>query len=339
MVRDVVDGCWQKPDGDADVTLGGDCWALPGLVDAHSHIASDELFRPGSFEDALLRAREALAAGVALLLDKGWTDDVALRVMDSLAPAERPDMEAARVVLAATGGYYPGFGREVDPTDLAHQVEVEARSGRGWVKLIGDWPRRGVGPTANFTQEQLAEAVDVATRHGARVAIHTMAPEVPTMAVAAGIHSIEHGLFLTEDDVATLGARGGMWVPTVLRCEETLSQLGAESSGGKLFIDGLERVRRLLPMAVEAGVRVLAGTDLVGSPSNVAAEAMRLAEYGLSNRQALAAVSIDGFDATGRASGFEPGSPANAVLFLEDPLARLGVLSYPETVIRLGRVL
>lgn len=313
-------------------------WALPGLVDAHAHVASDTLFSPGDIEAAPGRLREALAAGVTLILDKGWTDDTSIRAAESVPIEERPDFEAAEQILTVKDGYFPGFGLVVEPEGIARATTRQAKVGMGWVKLMGDWPRRGVGPVANFTTEQLSEAVSAAEDAGARVAIHTMAPEVPSHAVAAGVHSIEHGLFLTEDDIAALGARGGMWVPTVLRVEETVAQLGSESSGGRLLAAGLENIRVLLGPAVDAGVKVLAGTDLVGSPANIASEAIRLGDLGLTNRQVIDAVSVAGLDATGRDSQFGTGAPANAVLFGDDPDLNLEVLGYPQQTIRLGRL-
>lgn len=338
VVRDVIDGRWAEPSGSAEETIGADEWALPGLVDAHAHLASAELnYQPGELDGALTRAGEALAAGVTLILDKGWTDDVTIRVIDTLPPDERPDIEAAARVLAASGGYYPGFGRQIDPDDIADAVRDEAMSGRGWVKVIGDWPRKGVGPVANFDGTELRRVVDVAEETGSKVAIHTMAREVPSLAVAAGVHSIEHGLFLTEDDVSVLGARGGMWVPTLLRSELTMTQLGAESGGGRLFREGLENIRELLPAAVEAGVHVLAGTDLVGSPANVAAEAIRLGGYGLTDRQVVEAVSHAALIATGRDDRFDIGAPASVVFFPADPIEEIDVLAHPSAVVRLGR--
>ena len=190
---------------------------------------------------------------------------------------------------------------------------------------------------ANFDERALRTAVTVADETGSRVAIHTMAREVPSQAVAAGVHSIEHGLFLTEHDIGELGGRSGMWVPTLLRAEATLEQLGESSSGGRLFAEGLANVRNLLPMAGEAGVRVLTGTDLVGTPANVAGEAMRLGDYGLSNRQVVTAVASAGFVATGRDIDFAPGTAADAVFFDADPVRELAVLTRPATVLRLGR--
>ena len=337
--RTVVDGRWEEPGGSRQEQFGEDLFALPGLVDAHAHLATAELnFKPGVLDGALERTREALTAGVTLIIDKGWSDTTTMEVIASLDRAERPEIEAAGRIIASHDGYYPHFGREVDGSELVDTVAAEARSGAGWVKLIGDWPRRGIGPLANFTEAELSAAVTEAAQHGARVAIHTMAHEVPSAAVRAGVHSIEHGLFLTEDDVALLGNRSGMWVPTVLRSEITLGQLGAESTGGKLFREGLDNIKDLIPLAVEAGVHVLAGTDLVGSPADVADEAIALSRYGLSNAQVLDSVSSAAFIATGRSASFELGSEANAVFFRSNPIEDLEVLKHPAAVLRMGRL-
>lgn len=337
-MRDVVAGRWEEPVGDAEVVIGQGLWALPGLVDAHAHLASDTLFEPGDLEGAKSRARAALTAGVILVLDKGWRDTTTIKVIREVPAAERPEIEAAGRVITVADGYFPGFAREIEPAQLAARVDRAADEGEGWVKLIGDWPRKGRGPVANFDLGQLTAAVEAASAAGARVAIHTMARGVPSWAVAAGIHSIEHGLFLDEDDIGVLGARQGMWVPTVLRVEALVGQLGPESSGGRLMREGLSNVRRLLPLAVEAGVHVLAGTDLVGAPADVVAEAIKLGETGLSNAQVVETVSSSGFAATGRPGAFVVGEPADAVLFDQDPTQELMVLAHPRHVIRRGVV-
>jgi imidazolonepropionase-like amidohydrolase len=159
------------------------------------------------------------------------------------------------------------------------------------------------------------------------------------MAVRAGVHSIEHGLFLDSADIASLGARRGMWVPTIIRMEAVIAQLGETSSGGKLLVEGLENVRRLMVEAVEAGVHLLAGTDVTVGAHDVALEALKLVEYGLPVELALDAVSVSGYEATGRSTGFEVGSLANAVLFAVNPLTEISVLGHPEMVIRGGKVL
>ncbi len=333
------DGRWTDPDdGPVDEAYEThELWALPGLADAHAHLAADEMrLDPGDPDDIRRRAYACIQAGVFLTLDKGWGDDAVLCLFDE-PPDRRPDLEAAGRMIAAPGGYYPGFAEEVDEDELEAAVARAAARRGGWVKIVGDWPRRGEGPRANFTAEGLAAAVRVAHRAGARVAIHTMAREAPTMAVAAGVDSIEHGLFLTEDDLASLAARGGMWVPTLLRMESVRDELREGGSGRRLLDEGLANAVSLLPVAEQLGVTVLAGSDLAVPARRVAAEAARLAEAGLSPEAAVAAVSVAAYQATGRDAGFRPGLSADAVFFDRDPREDLGVLERPVLVLRRGR--
>jgi imidazolonepropionase-like amidohydrolase len=315
-------------------------WALPGLVDGHSHFARDSMDgEPGDVEGAARRARQALQAGVMLAIDKGWRDLTVIEMMERVGEGQRPDMEAAGIMTTIEGGYYPGFGRIVDGSTFEQGVAAAARESAGWVKLVGDWPRKGVGPTPNFSESQLKTAVRVAGEDQARVAVHTMAREVPSMAVRAGVHSIEHGLFLTEGDLAPLASRGGIWVPTVLNMEVIAVRLGAESSGGKLIAAGLDNISRLLPLAAEAGVHVLAGSDLAVPTDRIGEEAVRMHQLGMSREQAVRAVSVAGYSATGRPHAFEPGSPANAVFYDENPMVDPAVLAHPRMVVRRGAVI
>jgi len=130
-----------------------------------------------------------------------------------------------------------------------------------------------------------------------------------------------------------------MWVPTVLRVEAVISQLGPDSTGGRLLREGLENATESLALAVEAGVHVLTGTDLAVGSHQVGLEAIRLWEMGMPVRAMIDAVSVSGLVATGRRGGFEVGAPANAVLFAEDPIRSPRVLLHPQVVIRRGQAL
>jgi imidazolonepropionase-like amidohydrolase len=275
---------------------------------------------------------------VGLVIDKGWVDLTVIDMIEEVPPDERPIIEAAGVILAVEGGYWAGMGRDVGQGRVVEDVERAAREGSGWVKMIGDWPRKGVGPVANFTEAELAQAVEVARANGARVAVHTMAREVPAMAVGAGVDSIEHGLFLSPDDLGVLGERGGIWVPTVTQVETLIEELGAGSSGGRLLAEGLENMADHLAVAVEAGVHVLTGTDLAIRPHEVAREAIRLWDMGMKPEAVIDAVSWSGYRATGRSDRFGVGEEADAVFFAEDPIADPGVLAFPSMVVRRGRL-
>lgn len=342
IVRDIADGVWDEPGAwSPDIELGRDWFALPGLVDSHAHFAAPigKDWKSDTFEDAASRARQAVNSGVLLALDKGWSNLDTIKIIETIPAQERPDIEAAGIINAVHGGYWPDFARELTEENFEEGIRQSIDEGSGWVKLVGDWPRRGLGPVANFDEGQLRRVVEMSVAAGSKVAIHTMAREAPAMAVRAGVQSIEHGLFLDEASLGLLGARGGMWVPTIIRMEAVVAQLGENSSGGRLLVEGLENVRRLMPLAAEAGVHLLAGTDVTVGAHDVALEAMKMVEYGLSVEAALNAVSRSGFLATGRPSDFEIGSPANAVFFPTNPLHDIGVLRHPSGVVRMGRLL
>jgi imidazolonepropionase-like amidohydrolase len=328
--------------GPSDETLDlRHLYALPGLGDGHLHLASrsiaDWLDAPDAVDMDAVRANAAsqLHSGVLSALDKGDKDGSVLSVLDEPADS-RPQLEMAGPIHRAPDGYYPEVGVEASGDQLA-TLAVPTR-GATWFKVIGDWPRRGGGPLFRFTEADLASAVAAAHGSGRRVAIHTMAPETASLAVRAGVDSIEHGLFLTEGDLRELGGRGGYWVPTVVAMEEVAEYLGATSSGGALITRGLENLRQLVPEASMLGVRVLAGSDLSSTHGAIAREAMRLVDYGLSAQQALDAVSINVHDAIGKAHGFDVGDPADVVCVDGDPSADISALERIRLVIRLGRI-
>jgi len=318
-------------------------FALPGLADCHAHLNANHVGTRAADRDELLAtvARNAYAqleGGVFLVLDKGTHDEATLSIVDA-PPTARPDLQMAGQVLTSAGGYYSGLAREVDETDLAEAVRRITRGRADWVKLIGDWPRKGQGALTNFSEAAMATAVRVAHEGGCRVAIHACAPTTSSMAVAAGVDSIEHGLFLTADDLTALGARGGAWVPTVDAMEAIRDMLGAESSGGRLFADGLRNVRTLLAGARPAGVAVLAGTDLHLGHGEVAKEAHKLAEYGLSADEVVDVLTSAAYRYVGRDPSFTAGHPADVVFIAGDPRDDLSRLEHPVLVLRHGRVI
>ncbi|HSJ29248.1 MAG TPA: amidohydrolase family protein [Acidimicrobiia bacterium] len=336
--RGVADGVWTaEPAGEVLDLSAFAC--LPGLADGHSHLGGDDMatLGPGDPVEVARRAFHAVERGVFLVFDKGWSDTAVITLRD-VPPVDRPHVRAAGRIISAEAGYYPDFAVEVDEAGLADAVRRTAAEAAGWVKIVGDWPRRGIGPVANFGKSALTAAVEAAHAVGARVAVHTMAPEVASVAVRAGVDSIEHGLFLTDDDIRVLGARSGMWVPTILRMEEVVAQFGPERTGARIVAEGLDRVRSLLPGAQAAGVRVLAGTDLAVPTGDVAAEAGRLVEYGLTPSQAVEAVSLGAWSAGGLGRPFAVGAEADLVAFRRDPRHDIAELARPVALIRAGRV-
>ncbi len=317
-------------------------WALPGLADCHEHVTMNSLAEFGDITDeSMIASMPAntwahLDHGVLLILDKGGKSDTTLVTLDHDADL-RPHTETAGAMISPPGGYYGDFGSEVDPQDLVEHIRTKAATRGGWVKLVGDWPRRGVGPVNNWSLDVLTEAVNAAHDAGARVAIHSMAHSSED-AVAAGVDSIEHGPFLTEHDLKGLASRGGAWVPTIVNMLLLRDTLGADSSGGKMFAKGLEQMRENLPIAERLGVTVLAGTDLAVPNGEVASEALLLHEYGLSNASATRATSTSAYEYVGRAAQPTIGEEADVVFFRGNPFESVATLADPALIIRRGKI-
>lgn len=338
----IIDGHFRAAGEPVDVEFdGADLWAVPGLADCHAHLGGGAGDPDGSDDEVVERARGSawaqLQGGVFLVADKGAGTDATLRLLDE-PPTRRPELSMAGKIITSPGGYYPGFANEVDESELLHAVGDATGGGASWVKLIGDWPRKGIGAVTNFTEEAMHAAVALAHEAGCRVAIHAAAPQTSTVAVAAGVDSIEHGLFLTGDDLVALGARSGAWVPTIAAMEAIRDMLGAESSGGKLFDDGLGNVRELLAGAPDLGVSVLAGSDIEVPHGGIAIEAMKMQEYGMSAASVVHASTTAAYEYLGSAHRIDEGGHGDVLFFDADPRHDLSVLGRPVLGIRHGEV-
>ena len=111
-----------------------------------------------------------------------------------------------------TGGHGWWIGRETDgPDDARKAVREQLKQGADVIKLIatGGVMTPGVEPGASqLTRDEMRAAIDEARKAGRRTAAHAQGSEGIADAVEAGITTVEHGIFLTEEIVARMKARG-----------------------------------------------------------------------------------------------------------------------------------
>jgi imidazolonepropionase-like amidohydrolase len=266
-------------------------FALAGLVDAHCHltVATDERgpFLGGA-ELASARLDELARLGVAVVRDVGGERSVTLRLGEQDG---RPLVRAAGRFFAPADQYFPRMHTPVPDADLLTAVQREMDDGAAWIKLIADFPRfrsgehvEGSTSEPTYGEDLMAAVIDAAHRRGVRVAAHCNTALAGPL-VAAGVDSIEHGGGLTAADLDALGRRQGAWTPTIGASIGYDPGARHEPARGRS-----DRLRELLPYAVSAGVRVLAGSDVVGS---VTGEVAALVEHGLPAADALAAATTE----------------------------------------------
>lgn len=306
-------------------------YALAGLVDAHAHptVAADEqgpYLADGAYGAA--RLEEYAAGGVTVIRDAGGISEVTLGFARD-ATAGRPVVTAAGRFLAPADRYFPRMYTPAAPEELAAAVRTEVAAGAAWVKIIGDFPRWGAdGPVpqslaATYDLGTLRQAVQAAHAAGARVAVHSNLPDSGLAGI--GADSIEHGTALDHAELDALGARGGAWTPTLCA---VLHNRDSTDPAVRARVGALrERLRDCLPYAAARGVRVLAGTDVVGT---IADEIALLAGHGLSAEQAIAAAGPAARDFL----GIHP--QGDIVTYREDPREDPGVLARPAAVVIRG---
>lgn len=320
-------------------TLVAEGWVVPGLVDAHCHIG----LGPDGPVDHAETERQAVAdrdAGTLLARDCGVATDT--RWVD-----EREDLP--RIIragrhLARPRRYIRNFGIEVEPDQLREAALEQARRGDGWVKVVADWIDRDTGDLAPlWPQDVLARTVAAVHETGARITVHTFDEVAVREAVAVGVDCVEHGTGLDAGTIEAMAAGGVALVPTLINID-TFPSIADRAERFPAYAEHMRRLhstsRSVVRDAVEAGVRVFAGTDAGGSLAHgrVVDEVVELAAAGLGTDGALAAASWGARDWLYQPSALEDGDPADLVVYASDPRADLAVLRSPARIVLRGRV-
>jgi len=327
-----------KPVPGAQTVVDGG-FLLPGMVDAHCHVG---LGPQGgtTLEEAAEQAVTDRDNGTLLIRDCGVP-------IDNRPLQERLDLP--RIIragrhLSRPRRYIRHLGVELeDPSLLPAAVAEQAAYGDGWVKLVGDWIDRDLGDLAPLWPDKvLKEAIEVAHAAGAKVTAHTFGEDALPGLINAGIDCIEHGTGLTDDTIAEMARRGTALVPTLINIELFPSIAdGADKypAYAAHMRDLHARVRRTVSSAVEAGVPVYAGTDAGGGVKHgrLVDEVIALHEAGMSRQQALGAASWAARSWLGW-PGLTEGSPADLLVFADDPRDDLQVLRDPSMIMLRGRV-
>ncbi len=320
-------------------TLLTDAFVVPGLVDVHAHLS---LHSPAGddadpSERVRASARAQLDAGVLALREPGSPDRASAGIREDEG---LPHVITAGRFLASPGSYFPGLALEVEPGELPAAAVAECRASGGWVKVIGDSPI-GDHLHRTYDDETLAEAARQVHAAGGRIAVHCVLADTVDAVVRAGFDSLEHATFLQPDQVAEV-ARGDItWVPTLVigpTVAALVRDLGYTADACRAVDSGLAAQGGVVAAAVDAGVRVLAGTDAGMVPHGLVSQEVRLlVSAGLSPETALGAASWAARTWLGLPL-VEEGAPGDLVAFRTDPRDDASALADPAVVVRGGRL-
>lgn len=326
---------------------------LPGLIDAHVHLAwagsgaAGKL--PGSDE-----ARATLDAGfttVRNLGSTGWTD-LALRDAIERGQVPGPRMLIAGPALGLKGGVcdtvFQGEGAVTSTEEAVAKVRDLIGRGVDVIKLCaggGVVPSAADAEAVEFTEEQIRAIVAEAYRLGRKVAAHAQGPRAIANAVRAGVDSIEHGSLVDEAGARLMKERGVFLVPTLYRLDYVYEQAragGAPAEQLRKRAEGRDTVQQRQRAAVALGVPVAFGTDATVIPHGTnAKEFGALAALGMTPAEALRCATLNAAKLLGwndRIGVIRSGYLADLIAVDGDPLQDLTALQRVRFVMKGGVV-
>src|SRR5688500_4502923 len=251
----------------------GSLTLLPGLIDAHAHLAwhfnPQGRYHAGSdgeteFEGALAIAGNAnatLRAGITTAQSLGSTEDKPLRA--AIARGEIPGPR----LLTSLGALNERYSAD----SLRALVRARKEQGADVIKLFASKSIRD-GGAQTMTDEQLAAACGEAKRLGLRAVVHAHSAESMRATALAGCSQIEHGVFATPEVLQLLAERKVYFDPQVCLVFRNYLDNRAKYQGiGNYNDSGFASMERALPIAMKAfrqaiatrGLDVVYGTDAV----------------------------------------------------------------------------
>jgi imidazolonepropionase-like amidohydrolase len=333
---------------------------LPGLIDAHVHLALDaggqplEHFRaqPASdmAHDVDERAAQYLRLGVTTVRDLGGAP---LRPAPETRWGHRPESPPqARIQMSGppltrpAGHCWQLGGAVTDSAGIRETVRSNAEAGAAVIKIMITSGRltRGAPPpwSLQFGLEEVRETVAIARDYGLPVAAHVHSAEGLAVGLSARVDTIEHARFLTPEGIKPdtglirdLARSGTAVCPTV--------NLNWLRLGARVGEQEAIATRQMIGLMLEHRVNLIIGTDsgIPDAPVNGFVDSLKAwASLGLNP----AAVLHKATAVTGKAIGPDglgtllPGAPADVIVVQGDPCVDLEALRTVLCTVRDGRL-
>ena len=362
------------PAGAAIIDLSA-ATVLPGLIDSHTHIfLQGEDPAEGGYDAQLLKqplsfraARATVAARRAL--EQGFTTirdvetegagygDVGIKMAVEQGYIPGPRMFVSTRAISTTGGYpLEGYNPDITVPKGVEIIDgpVEARKaareqldhGADWIKvymthrswLDGDG---NLVSQPTLTVDELRAIVDETHGWKKKVACHAYNGEGLRRALDGGCDSIEHGLLLTDADVAQMVKQGTWYCPTLA---VYYSWWDAENTlAGKRDRKRAEVHGPSFQKAMRAGVKIVFGTDVGGFSWSdpIAQEFSQMVKLGMSPAEAIRSATSRPADMLGMSSNIgviAPGALADIIAVAGDPLQNIKELEHVGFVMKDGKV-
>ena len=275
-----------------------------------------------------------------------------------------PRIFSAGKALATTGGHGdptngladdfkgdpgPKDGVINGPDDARKAVRQRYKDGADLIKITGTGGVLSLaknGMNAQLTDEEFRAIVETAHDYGLKVAVHAHGDEGMKRAVRAGVDSIEHGSFMSEETMQLMKQHGTWLVPTLSAGRYVMEK--AKIDG---FFPAVVRPKAAMigpvmaatfQRAYLAGVKIAFGTDQgVGPHGENAKEFIYMVEAGMPPMKAIQSATLGGAQLIGIEKEYgtvESGKVADLVAVPGDPLTDISVMTKVSFVMKAGVV-
>jgi len=348
---------------------------LPGLIDSHTHIfLQGEEPAQGGYDANILKYPLALRAARATVavrraLEQGFTTlrdvetegagygDVGIKQAIEGGYIPGPRLFVSTLAISTTGGYpledyapelnMPKGVQIIDgPVEARKAAREQLSHGADWIKVYMTH-RSWVGKNGELvsqptlTVEELKAIVDETHGWGKKVACHAYNGIGLQRALDGRCDSIEHGLEITDAQIAQMVKQGTWYCPTLSAYYHDWAP--ADTPAGQR---DRKRVSVHIPSfqkAMKAGVKIAFGTDMGGIPwtEPMAQEFLRMVEFGMSPMDAIKSATsraAEMLDMEGQIGVVAPGAYADIVAVGGDPLRDIKILENVQFVMKDGKV-
>jgi imidazolonepropionase-like amidohydrolase len=373
-IEKVADGSAAIPAGAKVIDLSS-ATVLPGMIDSHTHLFLwGEDPAKGGYDANILKAGTALRAARATYaakraLEQGFTTlrdvetegagygDIGIRQAIEEGTIPGPRVFGATRGISTTGGYnLEGYAPELvmpkgvqivdGPVEARKAAREQLDHGADWLKVYmthRSWvDKQGhLVSQPTLTVEELRAIVDEAHGWGKKVACHAYNGEGLQRGLDGGCDSIEHGLDITDAQIAQMARQGTWYCPT-------LGVYYADWAPEDTPEGQRDRARANLHeatfhKAVKANLKIVFGTDIGGIPwqEPIAEEFKWMVKLGMSPGGAIQAATSRPAEMLGRKGELgvvAEGAYADIVAVGTDPMKDIGELEKVKFVMKDGAV-